>query len=346
MKHTFLDHLSIVTPNLQNGLLGEACADHLAELCSHFPYDIAQDFGFESRLGNPEPVCDFCLQIRKGSPGALILAGKSNISNMSGQLLEDPFWQRLARLFQSWTDAEHILSQFIEVIWLEFDHHGSGYCHTPNLFFGIAESGREDRNVQWVFVKRVLDEVYAILFDIPFPTDLADNMRVCINALPERGGLYQVGFMIPRKTEAIRLILVRIGIDEIENYLSKIGWPGEMEIVENRISTYSSKFDYFVYNINIGKTILPYLSIEMYFQNMYQPQFGPRWGEVMDFLESEQLLTADKRVSLIRFCGKKTSNSLYPVRYINGINHFKMVYKKNAPVECKGYFGTMIRNVN
>jgi hypothetical protein len=346
MKHTFLDHLNVVTPNLQHGLLDEACAVHLAELCSLLPYNIAQDFGFETRLGNPEPVCDFCLQIRKGSTGALMLAGKSRVSNLSDQLLNDPFWQRVSKLFQAWTDAEHILSQYIEVVWLEFDHHGSGYCMTPNLFFGVAESNRDDRNVQWVSVKRVLDEVYTILFDIPFPSDLADNLRVCIKALPERGGLYQIGFMIPRKTEAIRLILVRIGVDEIENYLDKIDWPGEMETVKNMVSIYSTKFDYFVYNINIGKTILPYLSIEMYFQNMYQPQFGPRWGEVMDLLESEQLLTTDKRATLIRFCGKRTSDGLFPVRYFNGINHFKIVYKKNTPIECKGYFGKMIRNVD
>ena len=94
MKHTFLDQLNIVTPNLQHGLLNEGYASHLAELCSLLPYDIAQDFGFETRLGNPEAVCDFFLQIRKGTPGALMLEGKSNLSNVLGQLLEDPFWQR------------------------------------------------------------------------------------------------------------------------------------------------------------------------------------------------------------------------------------------------------------
>ncbi len=94
MKHTFLDHLNIVSPNLQPGLLGEACAAHLAELCSLFPYDFAQDFGFETRLSNYETVCDFFLQIRKDTPGALMLAGKSSVSGMSAQLLIDPIWQR------------------------------------------------------------------------------------------------------------------------------------------------------------------------------------------------------------------------------------------------------------
>ncbi len=346
MKHTFIDHLNIVTSNLRPGLLGEECIGHLAQLCSLFPYDIAQDFGFESRLGTRETDCDFFLLIKKGSAGALMLAGKSRVSNLSIQLLEDPFWQRVVRLYMAWTEEEHIISQSVEVFWLEFDYHDYGYNPTPNIFFRIAESNREDRKVQWELRRRVLNEIYMILFDIPFPDALSDNLKVCINALPEKAGLYQIGFMIPRKTEAIRLVLVRIGLDEIGNYLKKIDWPGEMETVKNLIGKYSTKFDYFVYNINIGKTILPYLSIEMYFQNMYQPQFGPKWGEVMDFLESEQLLTAQKRATLIHFCGKKTSNSIFPVRYINGINHFKIVYKTGSPIECKGYFGTMIRPVD
>ena len=346
MKHSFLDHFNIISPILQPGLVNEDCAGNLAQLCSLFPYDITQDFGFESRLGDPRAICDFFLQIRKGTPGALMLAGKSQVSNLSGQLLEDPFWQRLVGLFQVWTDAEHVLSQSVEVFWLEFDYQDSGYNLIPNLFFRIAEGSGEDRNIQWELRRRVLDEIYRILFDIPFPSDLSENLKICIDALPEKGGLYQIGFMIPRKTEAIRLVLVKIGLDEIENYLNKIDWPGEMETVRNLACTYSSKFDYFVLNINIGKTILPYLSFEMYFQNMYQPQFGPRWGEVMDFLESEQLLTSQKRASLVRFCGKITSNSLFLTRYFNGINHLKLVYKKNLPIECKGYFGTMIRPVD
>ena len=346
MKHTFLNHFNIISPSMQPYLVDSGIAGELGNLCSLFPYDITQDFGFESRLSNPKAVCDFFLQIRKGLPGALMLAGKSTVSNLSGQLQDDPFWRRVIRIFMAWTDAEHILSQSVEVFWLEFDYQDSGYNPTPNIFFRIAETSGDDRYVQWELRRRVLDEIYMILFDITFPDDIANNLKICINSLPEGAGLYQVGFMIPRKTEAIRLILVRIGLTEIENYPKNIDWPGEMEIVKSLINTYSSKFDYFVYNINIGKTILPYLSIEMYMLNMYQPQFGPRWGEVMDFLESEQLLTAEKRASLIRFCGKKTSNSLYPVRYINGINHFKIVYRRNSPLELKGYFGTMIRPVD
>jgi hypothetical protein len=132
MKQSFLDHFDIISPALQPGLMAPECTDSLAKLCSMFPFDIAHDFGFEGRLGNPESICDFFLQIRKDSDGAKLLAGKSHITNLSDLLIQNPFWQKITKLFDAWTNSGTLLFETVEVFWLEFDHQNSSDNLTPN----------------------------------------------------------------------------------------------------------------------------------------------------------------------------------------------------------------------
>ena len=346
MKQSFVHHFNVIAPALQPGLAGPGCINAMAELSSLLPFDFAGDFGFESRLGDPVAACDFIFQIRKNSEGAQMLAGKSLIAGLSVNLLADPLWQRITKLFDAWTTPGHLLAGTVDVFWLEFDYNEKSYNLNPNIFFGIGGDKAAGRNTQWESGCRILDEIYQILFNIPFPDDLAENLRVCVYALPEHAGLYQIGFMIPRQKEAIRLVLSNIAAGKLEHYLADIGWTGDYREVRCMIDHYSGHFDYFICNINIGKQILPYFALEMYFKNLSQPRFNPNWDAALDLLQTENLITPEKRLSLLRFCGKTEGNHFYPIKYIKGLNHLKLVYQKNTPFECKGYFGVMIKEAD
>ena len=98
MKYSLLNHFSVIEPCISPSLMDKASIDSVKELCALFPFDIANDFGFESRLGNREAYCDFMLQIKKGSKGALILAEQDPISHLDDLLLENPFWKKISHL--------------------------------------------------------------------------------------------------------------------------------------------------------------------------------------------------------------------------------------------------------
>ena len=343
MKRTFLDHLSTNETAFTVPLLAEIPLHALKALCMHFPFDMASNFGFESRLGKPEAFCDFFMLIYRDSPGAQIMAGKSHITDLSEHLRTDPLWQRISRLFEAWTTPGHPLYATVKEFWLEFDYHETSYNLSPNLFFGIAEDKEANKEIQWETTQHVLDQIYQILFDIPFPETLARNMQKYILKLPENTRLYQTGFMIPRQTEAIRLVLSKMTTDELIQYLVDIKWPGDLNEVKQMIEQYYTPFDYFLTQINVGKEIHPYLGVEMYFDKASQPQFNPKWATAFDLLEKDALLSQDKREALLHFCGKTKMNYLYPVKYIRGLNHIKLIYKQHYPIECKGYFGTIIQ---
>lgn len=341
MKYTFSDHYSAIAHGLSPALLAPENVHAVEELCALFPFDAAAAFGFETRLGNLEATCDFFLQVRKEGEGPRIIAGKSVVARLSPALLNNPFWQKISELFLAWTDSSSILNDRIESFWLEFDCMESAFNPIPNIFFKILDK-EETRRSQWVFMLEVLDEIYRILFGIKFPAGLGKNLKKCFDALPPHASILQVGFMIPRKTEAVRLILTRLSEDSLFEYLKNIHWPGEMDLIRKVVTKYSVKFDHFACNLHIGETVLPVFGIEMYMKDMSQPRWDPRWNEIFDFLEAENLLLRDKREGLTNYYGKKTVSYIFPVHYINGINHLKLVYKPGMPLECKGYFGTMI----
>ncbi|MEI7982552.1 MAG: hypothetical protein WCI71_12940 [Bacteroidota bacterium] len=345
MKPTFLNHFSAMEAGFSPDLLTAGYVEAVQRLCSLLPYDTASEFGFETRLGDPVASCDFFLMISRNSDGAMMLAGKSPVAGLSPELLEDPFWHNLAAMFAAWTDQDTLFAKKVDQFWLEFDCGSTAYNTTPNIFFRISEEPGLSRFAQWVRIHQVLNYIYKMLFGIDFPAELAESLKLCIESLPVSANLYQTGFMIPRKTEAIRLVLTRFDKKEIVGYLKSIGWPGEPELAEEMIHVYAAMFDYSVYNVHIGKSVLPFLGIEMYYRDMKQPQWEPRWGEIFRFLESKNLALPSKCRGMTDYCGQRTVSGLFPVRYIKGINHLKLVYKPGIPLECKGYFGTMIRKL-
>jgi hypothetical protein len=344
MKYSLLDHFSVIEPDISLSLMDKTSVGSVKELCALFPFDFADDFGFESRLGSREAFCDFVLQIKRGSKGAEILAGQSSIASIADQLKEDPFWKKIAQLFAIWTNPEHFLSKMVTDFWLEFDWQGSSYNLTPNIFFDLKSVNQADRASQWQSIHKVLDIIYNTLFNISFPVEMAAMVQSCILNLPANARLHWIGFMVPRKTEAVRLNISGLNPESCFNYLHEINWPGEEDVIRDQVNLFSEKFDFIMYNINIGRDVLPYLGFELFLKEMRRPACSPKHIEAIDFLNTQSLLLNEKKEGLIRFCGRKTVSWFYPVLYLNGINHFKFVYKKNTPPELKGYFGTLIRN--
>ncbi len=341
MNYSFFSHFLAVQDRISNTLLASVQVPAIRDLCSLFPFDAGADFGFETRLGDPQATCDFFMQIRKKGEGPAIFGGKSKIARLSPMLLQDPVWTRLSALFAAWTEPGSILEEKLELFWLEFDYHVTSFNKVPSIFFKITESG-DSAEAQRLSMIQVLDEMYRILFGIPFPSNLSGNLKMCYEALPTGAKIYQTGFMIPRKAEAVRCLLSGIKATHIARYLKDIGWAGEVGQVEDLTGRYASKFDKTTYNIHIGSEIMPALGMEMFMKNFGQPRWEPLWSEIFDLLETDNLVLENKAEGLMRFPGIKRVSYLYPIRYINGINHLKLVSVKGSPPVVKGYFGTMI----
>lgn len=343
MKATFYHHIKHIAPVVPRELIAESEFELLKELTEKLPFNVSSDLGFESRLASENAHCDFFIQLIRDSAGAVMMAGKSRITDLSPTLLAIPFWKQLRGLFQKWTDPESNLYQNIEVFWLEFDREETGYNLIPNIFIRIRGNNSRLNSDNYQKVKELLDEIYLLLFGIPFPDHLAGTLQQCMDVLPATSAIYQLGLMIPRQTEAIRLVITRLNHNGLVTFLKKIGWSGDFTIVDEIYKRYVNRFDYTVINLHIGDKVLPYLGVEMYFRNLVQPSWEPRWKENLELFISHHLGLPQKTLALQFFPGKTRAVIFYPVLYVHGINHLKVVYKADLPLECKAYFGAKIR---
>jgi hypothetical protein len=343
MKFTFLTHIESLEHRLSHQLISAGQLRHLKSLCSRLPFDTATDFGFETRLGSSNAECDFFLQIKKNHPGTALLAGADGLASRPGELQAHPFWERLSSMFSTWLEPGSQLDRRVTQFWLEFDYGGNGFDLVPNLFFDMqADAGAED-GLAWESFNDLLNEIYSMLFNIPFPRRLSAATRRCIESLPGNSRVYQTGFMVPRKSEAVRLVLSSMEPGHLAGYLKAIDWQGDYDVVKELVQRSGAYHDYAVYDITVGSGVLPSLGVELYFSGQKQPNHDPRWHSAISEFVNEKLVLDTKWKGLLDYCGAETVMHLYPVRYINGINHVKLSYRKEQALECKAYFGTMIR---
>lgn len=343
---TYSDHLTVIKRGLHPSVFSSQTLEETQKLCSLFPFHFANDFGFETRLGNPDPVCDFFLQIRRGERGDGFQGENNKKLWENSQLQSIPGWKRLVTMLTEWEKPGTLLHDKVSQFWLEFDYQGTTFNPIPNVFFQVTEDSGLPKERQISRLLQVLDSIYRLLFDIPFPENLTSTMKNTMEMLPSGSLVYQVGFMIPRKTEALQLVLTRMRSEAMMAFLEAIVWPGELPLVNAMIERYVNQHDYAVFNLYIGERVLSFLGIELYFNNLAQPDWEPRWKKVFRLLEEDGLMLPEKKEGLLSYCGKTKRSFIVPLHYFNGINHFKLVYKKGCSLECKAYFGTMIRIEN
>jgi hypothetical protein len=294
-------------------------------------------FGFETRLGNPDPVCDFFMLIGRDEKAALFLGGKSPGNGFPADLRANPVWEKITRLFASWcSPVNNRLSRHISSVWLEFDYSGDAFEPVPNIFFKFAGNPGAQTFIE------VYDEIYAVLFGIPFPAKTAEKLRTCVENLPPGAVLKQFGLMVPRKTDTVRLLLTGIGAGDIVKYLQSSGWEGETATLQDYTAKYATMCDFFLWNLNVGDKIFPYLACELQMSGKPQPGYSGRWKIIFDDMVASGLALPAKCEALLRFTGARTVDLIYPVRYLNGISHVKLVFEGGRPAECKGYFGVLM----
>ena len=362
MMNTLADTLAVLGPDLPPALISPENLAHIAATVQHLPGAVTTFFGFECALSDETPQADFLIRVTPNEVGASILAGRSASAGLPASWQAHPIWQRILAFCQNWTTPDSPLHNQIHNIWLEFDinhespHPGLSEASTddipaPSCFLG--PKGCNQATAQ-NFKNSNVAAALRILQDQPLSSAVENNLRRCLAQLPAGASVFQVGVMLARPTEAIRLCIWDILPAQIPAYLASLDWPGTGDDLAALISTLSRFVDVITLDLDVGPTILPKIGLECYFNTYRQPACEPRWPLFLAYLVETGLCCPAKRDGLLAYPGWAQPDShqagwpdhltpspllagCYQTGFIKGVHHLKITYQPEQPWQAKAY---------
>ncbi|WNG36513.1 hypothetical protein F0U61_24660 [Archangium violaceum] len=348
MKYTMLDYLRVAEPHLPAELVSpEAFAD-IAPIARALPPCTGS--GFECRLGEPDARADFLVRVQThdGTRGAF--AGRNPDVRPPAELLENPVWRRVFDFCARWSNPENPLHADVEDFWLEFDVAGRPTtAPTPAIFFGPRQEQPEPLNLVALATGVMRGE--------PGPATLRDSVRRCYEALPPGGSVYQVGMMLSRPIDALRLCVRGIPTPRLTGYLREIGWDGPTGELDALLSSLAPHTDRICLALDVGERVFPKLGLECYVDALTLGGFKERWKPLLEHLVGRGLCRPEKRDALLSWMGlsdHRTERERWPPNLVRGaeaqgpgtvslfmryLNHVKLVFQPGAPLEAKAYPG-------
>ncbi|MBB5395657.1 hypothetical protein [Mucilaginibacter sp. AK015] len=322
-----------VAPYLPQSLVPAMALDKIYALVEQLPF--LPFAGFECRLDAEDGQVDYF----------------ANISRFEGSIPAEFFpqanWLLLQNIYRSWLNDKTGFGKNINELGLEIDVVSAfDELPAPGIFMAINPTAAEPCPV--------LFNALGLLFDTDQP-DLKDNIRKCVNALPQGGVVSHIGAMLSRKSRGIRLNIGGIGFDKVQDYLAAIGWNEPTDELEFFLNRYSSCVDHFVLCIDLmGQAVGPRVGFECYIHT--PPANGPQWQNLMQQLVRDGLCTPEKKAGFLSWPGiteYRLHADTWPKsqRNISGLlgnfgldvcnrtlNHVKLSIIPGKGIQAKGYF--------
>lgn len=245
----------------------------------------------ECRLADAVPTLELqqCIRRDGGEPALL---GDFLLATQPAARTGDGAWARLHRFCAAWADPTTVLHRGIAEVFLEHDlDHAPQPVLTPSVFFSVPDAGGE----------AVAQAALALLLPPPWPAGLADNLAGCFATCPAGASVSYLGAMLGRTTEAVRVNVRRLRVDDLVPFLEAVGWKGSLTAVEHWAGWSYDRVDRITVCLDVGRVVHPQLGLECALA--LQPSGEPRWREVLADLSTEGLCTAENAEALLAVPG-------------------------------------------
>lgn len=289
----------------------------------HLPSaDIA---GFEIRLGDPQPVADYaaCWVLGKRFP---TFPGRPEFAAVRACL------ERAA-----WCDPGFQVPN----ITLEYDTSKPGpFSLVPNIY--LAVNGEDP--------DRLVTDVIPTMRGGPLPPRVAAVVRRClerapvgpwviINGLRVCKGLFQLGVMVARGHDGVRLCFHLPFESDITAYLRAIEWPGDLGKVSVALGRLAWSAGSVSLAIDVGERVEPRIGFELNLHPLgARTKLTKRWKQFLDTVLDEGLCLPEKYEPLFRWPGEDPRRGAY--RFLH---HAKIVLTPEEALEVKVYLGYVVR---
>ena len=348
-------HLNKVESYLSKKLVSAKNFENIIKIAKYFPINLTSFLGFECHLGGEKPRADWAFAISGLGKDKEVFSTMLKNGSFPGLFLKQPEWQQISVFANAWADEGTTLNDKVQCFWLEFDMPESANgVPIPCVFFGPSKSanlqpGNIKSKYEW-FTKSALP----LLRGQKLSKSVEKTIYDCLEKMPENTSLFQIGTMLSRASNAVRLHINKIKPEQIIPYLENIGWKDESGEFTKLIDDLKNKVDRFVISYDVTDNgIAPRIGIELSFtSNLFHKE---DWNQLFDYLIEKGICPPKKRDGLMEYVG--TNNDEYfsggimkPVtssaniletidsaKIVRYINHVKIVYQAGKSIEVKAY---------
>jgi len=351
MENSLTDYIHVIENTLHQDLVSSVYLSGIKNITDIFPSQITSMFGFECRLGDNNPAADLAFSILPDMVALL-----KDIDSENKFWPENSIWKGVSTVINCLEGPE--LKEVIGLLWLEFDMwEHVNEVPAPGVFFSFEKYLRHNRLKlsKEDTIKKLLsasERVFSSLRGRYFFEKIRPAFAEALRLLPERAMLFQAGTMTSRPGEYIRICIQNITPEEIVTFLERMKWPGSLEELYTLLHTLSDFSGIIILALDLGEVILPKVGIEISFSEEKISKGEPKWKGFLNYLTDEKLSTQKKADALLTYPGyvlESSDKGFWPLNlqnaslfwgksiFINTLDHFKIVYQKDCPLEAKAY---------
>jgi hypothetical protein len=324
-------------------------------IAKNFPGNVTSFLGFEIHLRDATQRADWAFAVSGEGPDREVLVNLMKNSQLSKQFLQQPEWRHIAEFSEAWANQTSSFQKHIKCFWLEFDMPDiPPTVFVPSVFFGPENlpegiASNEASQYHWL-----LDSALPLLRGQQLSKKVKHHVFNCIRKMPATASLFQVGTMLSRSSNDVRLYINRIHPKDIIPYLKSLGWSDKTGEFQSIIDDLQNKSDRFVLSFDVTETGIGLrLGIECSFSsNRFHQE--TRWNKLFDYLVEKGMCLPGKRDAILRYPGVEHTNisgsvmkplasasrhldDLLSGTLVRYISHIKVVYHPGHALEAKAY---------
>jgi hypothetical protein len=348
------DYLCQVESYLTNLIAADKFQEILS-IAKNFPGNVTSFLGFEIHLRDATQRADWAFAISGEGTDREVLLNLMKNGQLPQQFLQQPEWRHIADFSEAWANQTSLLQKHVKCFWLEFDMPDTlPTMLIPSVFFGPEKlpegiASNDTSQYHWL-----LHTALPLLRGQQLSKKMQCHALNCIKKIPATASLFQVGTMLARFSNDVRLYINRIHPKDIIPYLTALGWSDETREFQSLIDDLQNKADRFVLSFDVTETgIGPRLGIECSFaSNRFHQE--TRWKKLFDYLVEKGACLPEKRDALLGYPGVEHTDvsgsvmkplvsashhldDLLSGTLVRYISHMKVVYYPGRALEAKAY---------
>jgi hypothetical protein len=232
----------------------------------------------------------------------------------------------------------------------------------PSAFFAPCRGlTRTDADGDGLSDAWVLEPAIRLLRGRVLPPAAARAVAGCVAALPDGAHVFQVGLMLARPVDALRLCVRDLEFSDLPGYLARVGWPGTWDEARPALAPFAALATRTALHLDVGSEVYPRIGLECYLEAPDGSDWSPTATAFLDALAGAGLCVPSKREGLLAWPGEQRvpadSVAVPPgvatrsrllgraafTMYRREMNHVKLNFTPGRPLEAKAYVGVVLR---